>query len=175
MSANLLNQHLHDALLHNRLSDLLDEYPGFPYGRRLEGLMAFSAGVLLTAARLYSHQLDGVDLLLEMAHKRLEEAKQLAYAEKYAWNRLIVLFFIRVWTNLAHPGFRNSSLAKEMQQNLEEILTVVKAHESKIGLLIDAFVAKLKKRPGFFLKRQELMRQVFLYLKDSSVTKLLTR
>ena len=175
MSADLLNQHFHDAFLHKRLSDLLDEYPGFPHGRRLEGLMAFSAGALLTAARLYSHQLDGVDVVLEMARKRIEEAKQLAYAEKYDWNMLIVLFFIRIWTNLANPGFRNSSLAKEMQRNLEEIIAAMKVPESKIGLLVDAFVSKLRKRPGFFLKRQELMRQVFMYLKDSRVTKLLTR
>ncbi|MBI2569200.1 MAG: glycosyltransferase [Candidatus Schekmanbacteria bacterium] len=52
MSADVPRQLAHDRLMHQRVGAALGRHPSFPAGRRTEGLLAFTAGCLLTASRL---------------------------------------------------------------------------------------------------------------------------
>jgi|LGOV01.1.fsa_nt_gb glycosyltransferase involved in cell wall biosynthesis len=163
MSANLLNQHFHDSILHRRLSALLDQHPEYPVGRRLEGLMAFSSGALITAARLHGHQLKGTQDLLELVLKRTQEAREIALSEKSDWNILMKLYCLRIFSLLERTCFRDSTTVRTIHDNLDAILAGVKAPKSDIGILCDACLSALSESERYFWERWELRRLSFKY------------
>jgi len=166
MSANLMNQHLHDAILHRRLSTLLDQYPYFPEGQRFEGLLAFSAGAILTAARLHGHKVQEAHQLVELARKRIEEAKEIACLQKKGWNILTKLFYFRIVSFLAMPCFRNSHTATIMRETLSEILAAIEAPVSTTGLLADALTSTIAGSRESYQERREIKVLPWRYLEN---------
>jgi len=166
MSANLLNQHLHDAILHRRLSTLIDQYHSFPEGQRFEGLLAFSAGAILTAARLHGHKLQETHQLVELASKRIEEAKEIACLQKKGWNILTKLFYFRIVSFLAMPCFRNSHTATIMRETLSEILAAIEAPASTAGLLADALTTTITGSRLSYEERREIKLLPWRYLEN---------
>ena len=166
MSANLVNQHHQDAILHKRLSALLDEYPNFPNENRLEGLLAFSSGAILTAARLHGHGLLEHHQLMELALNRIEEAKEIACSQKKGWNILNNLFCLRIVSFLVMPCFRDSHGAKLIRGALSEILAAMGAPVSKAGLLVNALQSSVAGAPEFYQERREIRILPLRYLKN---------
>jgi len=166
MSANRMNQHLHDAILHQRLSSLLDEHPKYPVGRRLEGLLAFSSGALVTAARLHGHQLEGTEGLLELASQRTEEAKEIALAEKSDWNILMMLYCLRMLSSLGRACFSDSTAVRNIRDNLEAILAGVKAPKSDIGRLVGTSLSVLLESEKYLCERWELAKLSLKYFSN---------
>lgn len=166
MSANLVNQYLHDALLHKRLSKLLDDYPEYPKGHRLEGLLAFSAGAVLTAVRLYYYKLEETHALMELALKRIEEAMEIAGAETDDWNILMKLFFFRITASLAPPYIMSSHTAKVIHDNLLKILSKLNVPISKDRLIADALLSALGGSRQLLWERWQLGKLPLKYLRN---------
>jgi glycosyltransferase involved in cell wall biosynthesis len=166
MSANRLNQYLHDAILHQRLSLLLDEHPEYPSGKRLEGLLAFSSAALITAARLRGHQSEGTKGLLELACRRTEEAKRIAVEEKNDWNILIKLYCLRILHILQRARFGDCTGERLIYDNLFAILSAVNAPLSKISLVTDAFLSSLLGSWEYYGERRQLRRLTVNYLRS---------
>ncbi len=167
MSANLLNQHLHDGILHHRLSALLDQHPEFPERRRLEGLMAFSSGALLTAARLHDHNVEGTQDLIELALRRIEDASRIALSKNSNWNIFMKLYCFRILSLLSHPCLRASSVVVDTRKNLKDILMAVKAPRSQIGLMAAAFISTMFGSGECLWERWQLGRLSLKYLRNS--------
>ena len=166
MSADLENQHLHDAILHKRLSTLLDQYPEFPEGHRFEGLLAFATGTMLTSARLHGHSREEAEELIGLAYKRLEETQAIASSDEKAWNILSKLFCLRMVSFLAMPCFRKSQAAQSIGEIISEILKSIGAPVSRAGLLADALKTSLSDSRGFHQERRELRTLPLRYLKN---------
>jgi glycosyltransferase involved in cell wall biosynthesis len=166
MSADLKNQHLHDAILHKRLSTLLDQYPKFPEDHRFEGLLAFATGAILTSARLHGHSRKEAEELIELAHTRLVEAETIISSEQKGWNILSKLFHLRIVSTLAMPCFRNSHTAEPIREILSEILTAVNAPVSKAGILADVIKTCVIGLHGFYPERREIRTLPLRYLKN---------
>jgi len=167
MSANLMNQHVHDAILHRRLSTLLDQYPEFPNGRRVEGLLAFSAGAILTSSRILSHRLAGASELMKLALKHIEEVKKLVRSEKNGWNLLTKLFYFRICQYLTYPCFNDFNEVRIIHENLRQILLTLNAPISKIGLLTDGVKSRVRGPSELLLERKELAGLVWQYTRKS--------
>ena len=168
MSANLSNQYLHDAIIHKRLSELFDQYPEFPFGQRLEGLLAFSSGVLLTVSRLYDLHIEDGHELKDLAMKQIDAAKEIARIDKTKWNILTKLFYFRMLSFLNHPCFRESEFKASVTQSLHEILLALNASTSKPHLVADALKSALTGSPRAIWERRELARRSLKYLRDSA-------
>ena len=169
MSANLFNQYLHDAILHKRLSKLIDEYPDYPQGRRLEGILAFSSGAILTASRLYSQQPEDFRKLMELALLRIEDAKKIAAskANHLGWNMFTKLFYLRIVNSLALPCFRSLNSVSAFHDNLKNILFSLQAPNSKTGIMTDVLVSTLGVSSQLIWERWELRRLVYGFFKIS--------
>jgi glycosyltransferase involved in cell wall biosynthesis len=166
MSADLVNQHRHDAILHKRLSTLLDQYLEFPEGHRFEGLLAFATGAMLTSARLHGHSPEEAEELMGLAHKRLEETQAIASSDEKGWNILCKLFCLRMVSFLAMPCFRNSHAAQPIREIMSEILTTIGAPVSMAGLLADALKTSLSGSRGLYQERREIRTLPLRYLKN---------
>ncbi|MDY6838328.1 MAG: glycosyltransferase [Thermodesulfobacteriota bacterium] len=166
MSADRLNQYCHDAILHKRLSALLHQFPEYPSGRRLEGLMAFSAGALLTAARLYAHQVEGTQDLLEVVFKVTQEARERALSGKSDWNIFMKLYCFKIFSFLVLPCFSDFSIAGPIRSNLKDVLAAVKAPPSRIDLLADAFRSSLSGPHRYLWERWQLAKLSIKYLRN---------
>ena len=166
MSADLENQHLHDAILHKRLSKLFDQYPEFPESHRFEGLLAFATGAMLTSARLYGHGPEEAEELMGLACKRLEETQTIASSDEKGWNILSKLFCLRMLSFLAMPCFRNSHTAQPIREVMSEILTTIGAPVSRAGLLADALKTSLSGSGGLYQERREIRTLPLRYLKN---------
>jgi glycosyltransferase involved in cell wall biosynthesis len=167
MSADLKNQHLHDAILHKRLSTLLDQYPLFPNGNRVDGLLAFSAGAILTSSRLLGHRLAGASELMQLAIKHIEEVNRLVNSGQGGWNVLTKLFYFRICEFLSNQCFRDFTEAQTIHENLRQILLRLNAPKSKIGLLSDGVKSRVMGSPELLLERKELTSLVWQYMRNS--------
>lgn len=166
MSANLRNQYLHDAILHSRLSTLLDQYPRYPEGQRLEGLLAFSSGVLLTASRLHSLQLEGVNDLIDLALKRIEDAREIVGSGNGRWNVVAKLYALRIFLHLTHPCFRDSAKKAEIIDNLRDIMETLKAPSSKLGLIADGLFSTRSESLKSIGERAALVQTALKYIRN---------
>jgi glycosyltransferase involved in cell wall biosynthesis len=137
MSANFNNQYLHDAIMHNRLSFLLDRYPHFPNDRRLEAYLAFSSGALLTASRLFALDSSGALDLMGLALNRVADAKKIAGSSNSGWNILIKLFILRIMACLAYPCFKDSEIKDRILENISDIMKALKAPSSNFHFIAD--------------------------------------
>jgi glycosyltransferase involved in cell wall biosynthesis len=137
MSANSKNQYLHDAIMHSRLSRLLDQYPHFPDDHRLEAYLAFSSGALLTASRLLRLDAAGATDLISLAFKRVVDANNIARSCNSGWNILTKLFCLRIILYLTYPCFKDSELKGRILENLLGIMKALKAPPSNIYIVAD--------------------------------------
>lgn len=137
MSANSKNQYLHDAIMHYRLSRLLDQYPHFPDDRRLEAYLAFSSGALLTSSRLLRLDGGGAPDLISLAFKRVADANNIARSCNSGWNILTKLFCLRIILYLTYPCFKDSELKDRILENLLDIMKALKAPLSNIYIVAD--------------------------------------
>lgn len=172
MSANLVNQHLHDAILHKRLSELLDQYPKYPEGRRVGGLLAFSSGALVTAARLHSHEPRGTQNLMELALKRVEDARKAAFSQNNSWTIPMRLYCCRIGSCLSAPCFKGSSTAHSIRQTLVQIQGALKAPMTTIASMIDAVTLALTGSRSFFGEIREILQFSSQSLIDSLLSQL---
>jgi glycosyltransferase involved in cell wall biosynthesis len=166
MSANRVNQHLHDAVLHKRLSSLLNQHPQYPMGRRLEGLLAFSSGALVTAARLYAHEPKETNDLVHLACLGTEQAKKMAVADKNDWNILTKLYCLKMLHLLHRVRFRESTEVGYIYDNLFVILSSVKAPLSKLGLAGDALLSSVLGSWHYLGERRQLGRLSLKYFRS---------
>lgn len=164
MSANVANQYLHDAILHKRLSAKLDQYPQFPKGKRLEGLLAFSSGALLTASRLHELQLEGSSALIKTGIKRLEDAIEIATLQESGCNILIKLFCFRIVSYLTHPCFKGDT-STVIWENLRRIMGIVNAPASRAGILANTVMSSVFGFGRFVQERRELRSLAKRYIK----------
>lgn len=155
MSSNVVNQYLHDAILHERLSILLDQYPHFPSGQRLEALLAFVSGVLLTAHRLHTHNLAGTPNLIRLAFKRIVDANNLVRTGNSKWNIFTKLFCLRIIFNSNLPGVKDSELKDGIVESVLDIMKLLKAPSSYFGLIIDLLSTVVTKPNDYFYEWKE--------------------
>jgi GT2 family glycosyltransferase len=166
MSANLPTQYFFDHIIQKRLFELLDEDPQFPVGRRLEGLMAFSSGALLTASRLHRHHPEGARALMELALERIQDAREIASAERSAWNILTKLYCFKTLAFLFLPCFRHSSAAAAIRDNVTEILATVKAPHSKIGILAEILISASSGPREYLWERRQIRSLPLAYFRN---------
>jgi glycosyltransferase involved in cell wall biosynthesis len=165
MSANLKYQYSHDAIMHKRLSILLDHYPLYPKGNRLEGLMAFISGILITVARLHDHKIDGANELLDLSIKKLKEAYQHSGLNQTRLNLLIYLFYFRIINSLTHPIFRYSNAKNEILKILNDIMTRTCTSSKRLNLFAHILISAQFKSHPYFVECRELRRLLIHYLK----------
>jgi glycosyltransferase involved in cell wall biosynthesis len=137
MSANSKNQYLHDAVMHNRLSGILDQYPHFPDDHRLEAYLAFASGAILTASRLLRLDVAGAPDLMSFAFKRVVDANNIARSSNSGWNILTKLFCLRIILYLTHPCFKDSEMKNKILENLSDIMKALKAPPSNFYFITD--------------------------------------
>jgi glycosyltransferase involved in cell wall biosynthesis len=121
MSANERNQTLHDGLLHYKLAELLADNHQFPFKFRLEGILAFAAGALVTAERLKMQNSGNWLSMLNLVERRLQEERDLVKQGQTDWNVLLILFFLRAMDSLQKPNFRGLSLTKDIKQHIKHL------------------------------------------------------
>jgi len=166
MSTNIENQYLHDAILHNRLSKLLDLHPQFLFGKRFEALLAFCSGALLTASRLHGLNLIGANELIDLAFKKIADANNIARSSNTTWNVLSKLFYLRIISYLAYPGVKDSALKDGIIENLRDIMTAIKAPSSKFGLVVNLLSTIVMGSDQYIIERTEIKRMAKTYLKN---------
>ena len=126
MSANLDNQFRYDAILHHKLSELLDQNPEFPSGKRAFGLLAFAAGALTTARRLRAHQLGTALDLLDLARRRIKELRLVCCNEPPPqWNPLSQLYCLKIESELKQPCFRYTDVAQIILSEFHKTLLAI--------------------------------------------------
>jgi glycosyltransferase involved in cell wall biosynthesis len=156
MSANFVNQHLHGVILHRRISTLFDKHPEFPVNRRLEGLLAMTAGAILIVDRINDHGLDGSRDLIDLAINRIHEAEEIAASGKYHWNMLIKMYSCKILNTLSLPSFRTSLFAKDITKGLWKIHHYIKAPTSKTGFVTELFKTIIGGPPHLSTERRVL-------------------
>ncbi|MDY6986993.1 MAG: glycosyltransferase [Thermodesulfobacteriota bacterium] len=167
MSANSVNQFSHDSILHKRLSELLDEYPKYPEGRRLEGLLAFSSGAIVTAARLHGHQPHCTQDLIELALKRVQDAREIAFSGNHGWTIPMSLYCFRIRSCLSAPCFKDVTTAQSIHEALLETQGAAKGTTTPIGLMIDAVILAFTGSRRFILEIREIFELSSRFFIDS--------
>jgi len=165
MSANIKNQYLHDAIMHKRLSILLDHYPLYPKGNRLEGLMAFVSGALITITRLHDLKLEDTHELWGLAIKKIKDAYQHSGLNQTRLNLLIYLFYFRIINSLSHPVFRYSNAKNEILKTLNNIMTRTHTSSIRLNLFAHILISAQFKRHPYFVECREVRRLFIQYLK----------
>jgi len=159
MSANLINQYRHDAILHTRLSDLLDQYPEFLHDQRLEVYLAFSAGALLTASRLKDLDFAGLpDNLTASALKRIIDANDIAVLHRSRWNIFTKLFCLRIFFYMRHCGFKDSALKNVIIERVLDIMKEINAPSQNLILVKDLLSTIAIESLDYINERKQLAR-----------------
>ncbi len=138
VTANAVRQYLTDVKMHKRLADLLDKNPAFPRDRRLEGLLAYCAGVIQTAERLLPFRPEKSNELLELTDQYLSTATAVAQSSNKNWNFPMQLFGLKIITSpaLAH-GKQNASVHR-IRESLTTILQSVNGPTTPAGLALSS-------------------------------------
>jgi len=165
-SQNLIKLFSNDIILHRRLSDLLDEYPKFPDGHRLEGLLAFVAGCLLTMTRVIPLKLGGVEELQSLVLRRMGEVKQLALqttGSMKQWTILDNLFLLRslvcLKSSVLPPDFKNT-----VRSMLYEVMVHLNAPYFKGKVVVDGLKSFLFGSSVYWWERWTLLPLLYKYL-----------
>jgi len=167
ITANSTRQFNTDAVLHRRLSNLFDQYQNFPANNKFLGFLAFSAGAILTASRLYDHKKEDAIDLIELAQMRINDAKEIALSKQYEWDIFTNLFYFRIMSCLAYPCFRGSTFKASITESLQEILAASNAAVSKPYLVANALRSALIGPHRSIWERRELGRLTLKYLRNS--------
>ena len=158
LSSDRLRLHSHDAILHQRLSDLLDQCPNYPEGKRLEGLLAFSSGALFTAERLYGHKVDVSQQMMELALERLLDARQIAVSGNNSWTVPMRLYACKIISCLSSSPLRDTATARHVYQAFLQIQLAMKAPTTTISLFGKAFSFAITGPRHSILERCEILR-----------------
>jgi len=167
ITANRIRQYITDAVLHRRLSNLFDQYQNFPADNKFLGFLAFSAGAILTASRLYVHKKEDAINLIELAQMRISDAKEIVLSEQYEWDIFANLFYFRITSYLAYPCFRGATFKASINESLQEILAVSNASISKPYLVANTLISALAGPHQSVWERRELRRLILIYLRNS--------
>jgi glycosyltransferase involved in cell wall biosynthesis len=164
VTANAIRQYLTDVKMHKRLGELLDQNSDFPDNHRLEGLLAYCAGAIKTAARLHPFKPEKSDELLGLAVKHMLAARAVAKVSNKEWNFPIQLFSMKIITSLALAYFKNNSSALTIRTSLANILQSVHGPTTTLGLISDSIQFLLRKKHDHFIERLLIGYISFQYL-----------
>ena len=153
VTANALRQYLTDVKMHIRLAKLLDNYPDFPHDHRLEGLLAYAAGVMMTAARLYPIRPQTSREMLELVDRHMKTAKDFAEDSSNKLSFPMQLFCLKILTTVSLEYFRKDAVVESIRQNLTKVLQSVNAPATPIGLIISSVRCSLSATRRHFLER----------------------
>ncbi|CCK80302.1 glycosyltransferase [Desulfobacula toluolica] len=168
MSSNLKNQYHHDVILHERVMDLLKKNSKFPLGKRFEGLLAFSSGVVRTAFLLNKLNLPNDFKLMKLAYMSINEA--IKKFQKIIPDVLFLLFYFRIKSFLVHPDFKNVKYSKEISHNLDELIKGTCDSALNRKCLIKSIIGLLTKPNIDVWEKRELFIYIFHYLKNICVS-----
>ena len=143
MSSNLLNQYYYDAILHQRLSRILSQNPDFPIGQRLDGLLAFTAGALITAVRLYSINAEKSAELLNLAEERIDESLLFSVKTKIPVGLSLLYYSMKCLSQMVFPSIRESPRFRRIRNKLHILLCNLNAPKSETRLLLSVFSLSL--------------------------------
>jgi glycosyltransferase involved in cell wall biosynthesis len=138
MSANLENQFRHDKILHEKNSKRLDEFPEYPQGRRMEGLLAFSSGAMRTAFFLKNYDKSGADELMTLALKWITEIKEIKIIRRHYNQLLTNLFLFRILEYLHFTDLKCLDSAREIHHALFQVFKKSCLPSSKYSLIAEA-------------------------------------
>jgi GT2 family glycosyltransferase len=165
-SQNLVKLYQHDQIMHWRVSKLLHRRPEFPEGRRVEGLLALSAGALLTAARLDSLNLEGAAELVVLALRKLEEAGCIARRNNRRSDILTKLFVVRIVSHATLLQDTHGDAKEAIDAAVREIRNALGAPTSKIGNMIGLLRSSLGVSREFEEERREIRNKIKNFLKS---------
>jgi len=166
MSANIKNQTNHDALMHLRLASILNDCPEFPSGRRLEGLLAFAAGALATAAKLLNLNLEGSIGLLELVKKHLDNAENLLSKADSDWNDLSALFYLRIISTLSNSDLNTLPATGNPLGEIKERVSVLWGIQSKLSLFRMMVLNLFKNKNNYIYENKEIRHHLIRYIFD---------
>jgi glycosyltransferase involved in cell wall biosynthesis len=155
-SFRLRNQCQVDMIMHHRLSIMLDSNPQFPEGRRLEGLLAFVAGVLVTALRLHHFGLPNAEDLLNLADARIEEMERIGCSMGVEGDLLVQLLILRVIRYTEFPSLKKFNSVNMLRRAMQNIFHSGQISQSKFSIAVDGFRAYFSHRPDGRLERSRL-------------------
>ena len=153
VTANAVRQYLTDMQMHKRLGKLLDKNPTFPNNHRIEGLLAYCAGAIKTAERLYPFKPEKSHELLELVVKYMMAAQAVAKVSNKEWNFPMQLFSLKILTSLALAYFKKNSSAKRIRTNLAKVLKSVHGPTTPLGLIFNSIQFSLRRKHRYFLER----------------------
>ena len=166
MSAKVSQQVYYDSIVNKRLSTFFDRFPYFPENDRLEALIAFCAGSVYTAGKLKNYYPDLVNQVMKSARKHITEARELAFSQPCDWNILIKLNYTRIVSFLAHPFFQNHRIALGILENLNQILSAVKAPNRKLLLINNLTLSAVSDPKICIVEKNALKGLFFRYIKN---------
>jgi glycosyltransferase involved in cell wall biosynthesis len=168
-TTNLRRLYTFDAVVHHKLSTLLDQFPDFPKNQRVAGLMAFSAGAVVTSSRLIRLSLPGSEDLLRLAHRRIQEASDIASGGGI-WNVLVQLYYLRIVSTLSLPCLRRHYLGDPIRHALRRFLSVIMAPSSEFQILTDIVRTACGGPRSYFWERWRLMTLLIEYYRNRTLT-----
>jgi len=165
MSADSSSQYSFDAIMHARVADLLQKHPDFPRYRRIEGLLAFSAGALRTAEGMQRIHRDDWQSLLELVENLLKHELKSLSLNNFDWNILATLFYLRIANVLIRPSFRSHKAARKLKTTLQSFVHSVTGDSSKLRFLLSILSSTLARGSMFTYEKKEAKHLLPKYVK----------
>ena len=166
VSANANLQYPIDVTMHQRVAQLLRNFPDFPKGKRIEGLLAFAAGALRTAKGMQSIHMNGWLPLLEMVDNLLTAEQNAPHEENFDWNLLASLFYLRILNVLMRPPFRYQNTAGQLMSTLRSFIYEVTGYAAGSGFHRALLSSTLEKNRALSLERKEVIPLLVKYAKN---------
>jgi glycosyltransferase involved in cell wall biosynthesis len=164
MSANLKNQTIHDAFLHHRLAKIIENFRNFPYGHRLEGILAFAAGAVKTSNRLKELGLEGSSDLLELVLEQLRDGPSIAKNGNCHWNPLTSLFYLRLVTTLKGKNFEEMDVKDEIFEALQKIVAATLGSRSSLKLFTRIIGHCLQDKRRLYFENREIQNHLIKFV-----------
>jgi hypothetical protein len=163
VTAQPVRQYLTDAKMHKKLAEHLNDNPAFPRGNRLEGLLAFSAGALETAALLYPEHRSISDELLDLTLEQIKAAKNAAIDSHYGLSFPLQLFSLKMLCTLSRPPLRVHGAAKRIHENLKTILRSTHASTAVLSMAGVIMKTTFQDRQHSIMERLYLLKLFFQF------------
>lgn len=156
MSADLGLQYRFDTIMHKRVARLIQKHPEFPRHRRVEGLLAFTAGALRTAEAMQRIHMDAWPSLLELAENLLNQERKSLITNKFDWNLLATLFYLRIVNVLIRPPFRCLKDTRNLITTLRSFVAGVTGSSSKLRFFLSILLNTIGKKPTLHFEKEEV-------------------
>ncbi len=167
MSADPSFQYRFDAIMHERVAELLQRHPEFPRQRRVEGLLAFTAGVLRTAEAMQRIHMHGWSELLEIAQNLLEQERKSLEAGNFDWNLLATLFYLRIANVLIRQPFRTLRVTRNMKTTLQTLVGHVTKRSSNLRFCWAVLSSILEKNASLVYEKKEARKLLLKFVKNN--------